>query len=100
MRNAKIVIFSGGHLTCIETIKYAKPSIVIPTQPEQLANGLKLQNMQCAIVAKNAAQLKQALQTIEEKQETFRSNMQKLNATSNKFNGVNRAAEIIEETAK
>jgi UDP-N-acetylglucosamine--N-acetylmuramyl-(pentapeptide) pyrophosphoryl-undecaprenol N-acetylglucosamine transferase len=99
MKNAKTVIFSGGHLTCFETIKYAKPSIVIPTQPEQLANGIKLQDMQCAIVAKTRKQLKQALQTIEEKHETFRNNMQKLNAYSNKFNGVKRAAEVIEETA-
>ncbi|HUJ84728.1 MAG TPA: hypothetical protein VLV84_03885, partial [Candidatus Acidoferrales bacterium] len=37
MRDASIVIFSGGHITCFETIKYAKPSICLPTQPEQLA---------------------------------------------------------------
>ena len=26
MKNASIVIFNGGHITCFETIKYAKPS--------------------------------------------------------------------------
>ena len=38
MRNAKFVIFSGGHATCFEAIKYSKPSICIPTQPEQQGN--------------------------------------------------------------
>ena len=100
MQNAKAIVFSGGHITCFETIKYAKPSIVIPTQPEQLANGMKLQDLHCAIVAKNREQLKQALRTIEEKHQVFRSNMENLNEFSNKFNGLNRATEIIEETLK
>lgn len=100
MRNSQTIIFSGGHITCFETIKYSKPSIIIPTQPEQLANGMKLQDMHCAIVAKNTKQLKQALQTIKEKQQIYQSNVETLNAFSNKFNGVNRATKIIEETLK
>lgn len=100
MRNAKTIIFSGGHITCFETVKYAKPSVCIPTQPEQLANGLKLQNMNCSLVARNEEQLREALRNIEEKRQAFRRNMEKLNEFSNKFNGLDRATEIIEETVK
>ena len=82
------------------TKKYAKPNIVIPTQPEQLANGVKLQDLHCSLVAKTTEQLKRALRTVEEQRQVFRSSVEKLNAFSNKFNGLKRAAEIIEETVK
>src|SRR5690606_9839370 len=65
MRNAKYVIFSGGHATCFETIKYGKPSICIPTQPEQLGNAAKLEKLQCGIVVKNKKQLKNAIEKME-----------------------------------
>jgi len=100
MRNAKTIVFSGGHITCFETIKYAKPSVCVPTQPEQLANGMKLQDMHCSVVARNREQLKHALRTIEEQKQVFRSSVEKLNEFSNKFNGLDRAAEIIGETLK
>ena len=100
MRNAKTIVFSGGHITCFETVKYAKPSVCVPTQPEQLANGMKLQDMHCSIVAKTTEQLKTAIRTIEEQRQVFRSSVEKLNEFSNKFNGLNRATEIIEETLK
>ena len=58
MRNAKFVIFSGGHATCFETIKYAKPSICIPTQPEQLGNAAKLRDMNCSIMLKTGSSWK------------------------------------------
>ena len=61
MRNAKFVIFSGGHATCFETIKYSKPSICIPTQPEQLGNAAKLQDLNCSITVKNKSQLQKAV---------------------------------------
>ena len=97
MRDAKIVIFSGGHITCFETVKYAKPTVCVPTQPEQLGNGLKLQKMHCSVVARNKEQLKVALRKIEEQISFFRSSMEGLNAFSNKSNGLSRAVEIIEE---
>jgi UDP-N-acetylglucosamine--N-acetylmuramyl-(pentapeptide) pyrophosphoryl-undecaprenol N-acetylglucosamine transferase len=96
MRNAKLVVFSGGHITCFETVKYAKPSVCIPTQPEQLANAAKLQNLHCSKIARNKAQLKEAIREIEEKPQFFKSSVEKLNRFSNKFNGLNRAVEIIE----
>ena len=97
MRNAKTIIFSGGHITCFETIKYAKPSVNVPTQPEQLANSMKLQDMHCSIVAKTSSQLIMALQTIEKNRESFRSSVKKLNEFSNRFNGIDRASQIIED---
>jgi uncharacterized protein (TIGR00661 family) len=97
MRNASIVIFSGGHITCFETIKYAKPSICIPTQPEQLANAAKLQDLGCSIVVKNRSQLLQAVREIETNYEKYQRRMEVLNGASNLYNGLNRAVEIIEE---
>ncbi len=66
MENSKLVIFSGGHITCFETIKYAKPSICIPTQPEQMGNAAKLQNLRCSITVKNKKELEAAVQKIQE----------------------------------
>jgi uncharacterized protein (TIGR00661 family) len=100
MKNAKLIIFSGGHRTCFETIKYAKPSICIPTQPEQMGNAAKLQNLHCSISVNNMQELRAAVQKIEEDSQFFRRNIKVLNAFSNKFKGVDRAAEIIESVAK
>jgi UDP-N-acetylglucosamine--N-acetylmuramyl-(pentapeptide) pyrophosphoryl-undecaprenol N-acetylglucosamine transferase len=96
MRNAKLVIFSGGHATCFETIKYAKPSICIPTQPEQLGNAAKLRDLNCSITVKNGKQLEKAIQRMENEKETYDKNMQVLNAFSNKFKGLDRAVSIVE----
>jgi UDP-N-acetylglucosamine--N-acetylmuramyl-(pentapeptide) pyrophosphoryl-undecaprenol N-acetylglucosamine transferase len=96
MKNAKFVIFSGGHITCFETIKYAKPSICIPTQPEQLGNAAKLQNLNCSITAKNKNELEKAIEKMEKDKEAFDRNMLALNEFSNKFKGLDRAVTIIE----
>jgi UDP-N-acetylglucosamine--N-acetylmuramyl-(pentapeptide) pyrophosphoryl-undecaprenol N-acetylglucosamine transferase len=96
MKNAKFVIFSGGHITCFETIKYAKPSICIPTQPEQLGNAAKLQNLNCSITAKNKSELAEAIEKMEKYKEAFDRNMLALNEFSNKFKGLDRAVTIIE----
>jgi UDP-N-acetylglucosamine--N-acetylmuramyl-(pentapeptide) pyrophosphoryl-undecaprenol N-acetylglucosamine transferase len=96
MKNAKLVIFSGGHRTCFETVKYAKPSICIPTQPEQMGNAAKLQKLNCSISVKNTQELKAAVQKIEEEHQLYTNNIKKLNAFSNKFKGLDRAVEIIE----
>lgn len=99
MAKAKLVIFSGGHTTCFETIKHVKPSICIPTQPEQFANAKKMQDLGCSIIAKNKEQLRKAIREIEEGKDFYKSNVQLLNQYSNKFNGVEKAVEIIEEVA-
>lgn len=98
MRNASIVVFSGGHITCFETVKYAKPSVLIPTQPEQLANATKLQDLGCSLIASSRRLLKLAIQRIEENYEVFKNRIETLNKVSNKYDGLKRAVEIIEET--
>ncbi|MCW4054962.1 MAG: hypothetical protein NWE84_08625 [Candidatus Bathyarchaeota archaeon] len=96
MKNAKLVVFSGGHLSCFETVKYAKPSICIPTQPEQMGNAAKLQKLDCSISVKNTQELKVAIQKIEEENKRYIKNIKKLSMISNKFKGIDRATEIIE----
>ncbi len=95
MKNAKLIVFSGGHRTCFETVKYAKPSICIPTQPEQMGNAAKLQKLNCSISVKNKQELKAAVQKIGENK-LFKRNAITLNKFSNKFKGLDRAIEIIE----
>jgi uncharacterized protein (TIGR00661 family) len=96
MRNAKFVIFSGGHATCFETVKYAKPSICMPTQAEQLGNAAKLQDLNCSITVKNKKQLEKAVERMENEQESFDRNVLALNEFSNKFKGLDRATQIVE----
>ena len=96
MKNAKYVIFSGGHATCFETIKYAKPSICIPTQPEQLGNAAKLQDLNCSITAKNRKQLEKAVAKMEKEKETYDRNMDVLSEFSSRFRGLDRAVSIVE----
>ena len=96
MKNAKFIIFSGGHATCFETIKYAKPSICIPTQPEQLGNAAKLQDLYCSITAKNKKQLKKAIEKMQTQKETYDKNMTTLSEFSNKFKGLDRSVSIVE----
>jgi uncharacterized protein (TIGR00661 family) len=96
MRNASIIIFSGGHITCFETVKYIKPSICIPTQPEQLANAAKLQDLNCSVIVKNKSQLADAILNIKDNYQVFKGNVKSLNDFSNRFNGLERAVKIIE----
>jgi UDP-N-acetylglucosamine--N-acetylmuramyl-(pentapeptide) pyrophosphoryl-undecaprenol N-acetylglucosamine transferase len=96
MRDAEVVVISGGHGTCFETVKYGKPMVCVPTQPEQLANAMKLQNLACAIVAKGKQQVKVALRTVEANLSKFRSRVEQLDEVSNRYDGLKRAVEIIE----
>lgn len=96
MRNAKFIIFSGGHATCFETIKYSKPSICIPTQPEQLGNAAKLEDLNCSITAKNKKQLESAIQKIEGNLDAYTANAKALNEFTNKNRGLDRAVSIVE----
>jgi UDP-N-acetylglucosamine--N-acetylmuramyl-(pentapeptide) pyrophosphoryl-undecaprenol N-acetylglucosamine transferase len=96
MKNAKFVIFSGGHATCFETIKYGKPTICIPTQPEQLANAVKLQDLNCSITVKSRKSLETAVAKIENEKETFNRNVAALSEFSNRFKGLDRAVSIVE----
>ncbi len=100
MKNAKYVIFSGGHATIFETIKYGKPTICSPTQPEQLGNAAKLQDMKCSITAKNQKALEKAIEKIEEEIEVYTSNVAVLSRFSSRFKGLDRAVSIVESLKK
>ncbi len=96
MLNAKYVIFSGGHATCFETIKFGKPSICIPTQPEQLGNAAKMEKMGVSILVRNSRQLAAAFEKMEAELDIYTENARRLSEFSGKFRGLNRAVEIIE----
>lgn len=96
MLNAKYVIFSGGHATCFETIKYGKPSICIPTQPEQEGNAAKLQKLNCSIMSKNIKQLEKAVEKMEAQMDFYNKNARSLSELSSRYHGLDRAVEIIE----
>ncbi|MGQ9552314.1 MAG: glycosyltransferase, partial [Candidatus Bathycorpusculaceae bacterium] len=97
MKNAKLIVFSGGHTTCFETIKYIKPSICIPTQAEQMANAKKMQQLKCSIIVKNKEQLKLAIQEIENEKNLYKAKLEMLNKSSSRFNGLDQAVNIIED---
>ncbi len=96
MKNARTIIFSGSHGTCFEVIKHRKPSICIPTQPEQMGNARKMQELECSIYVENPKQLRSAVKEIEENRETYKRSVEELNQYSRKFNGLERAINVIE----
>lgn len=99
MRRAKFVIFTGSHGTCMETIKYGKPSIIIPTQPEQHGNAKKMEEMKCSIYIKSGKELRPAIEKMQDKNNYnyYKRNVEKISQNASKFNGLTRAVEIIEE---
>jgi len=98
MKNAKVIIFSGGHGTCFEVIKHKKPSICIPTQPEQMANARKMDELKCSIYVENKGQLKSAIEEIEANREFYESNVKKVHEHSSRFKGLSRAVTVIENS--
>jgi uncharacterized protein (TIGR00661 family) len=96
MKNAKTIVFSGGHGTCFEVIKYRKPSICIPTQPEQMGNARKLEELKCSLWVENEAQLKSAILEIEQKKESFKTQVEKISEYSSQFKGLENAVRVIE----
>lgn len=97
MKNAKIVVFSGSHGTCFEVIKYAKPSVCVSTQPEQMGNARKLQELKCSISVENETQLRSAILEIEEHKEFYKKHVEKMNEYSSKFKGLDMAVKVIED---
>jgi UDP:flavonoid glycosyltransferase YjiC (YdhE family) len=95
-----MIVFSGGHTTCLETVKYVKPSVCIPTQSEQVGNARKMQDLNCSIVVKNSEQLKLAIEKMEEKKQFYKSNVKALNLYANKFNGPENTVAVIEDLVK
>jgi UDP-N-acetylglucosamine--N-acetylmuramyl-(pentapeptide) pyrophosphoryl-undecaprenol N-acetylglucosamine transferase len=100
MKNSKMIVFSGGHITCLETIKYVKPSICIPTQSEQVGNARKLQDLKCSILVKNREQLRLAIKNMEEKKQFYKSSVKALNLYANRFKGLEKTVAVIEGLVK
>jgi len=96
MKNAKTIVFSGGHGTCFEVLKYRKPSVCVPTQPEQMGNARKLEELKCSLRVENEKQLKSAILEIEEKREYFKTQVEKVSEYSSKFKGLENAVRAIE----
>jgi len=96
MRNAETIVFSGGHGTCFEVIKHRKPSVCVPTQPEQMGNARKLEELKCSLWAENEKQLKSAIFEIEEKRESFKTQVKKISEYSSQFKGLENAVKVIE----
>jgi UDP:flavonoid glycosyltransferase YjiC (YdhE family) len=97
VKNASIVVFSGGHGTCFEVIKHGKTSVCIPTQPEQMGNARKLEELKCSISVENETQLKSAILEIEEKMKFFKNNVNRVREYSGRFKGLERAVDVIED---
>ena len=97
MKKAQIVIFSGGHGTCFELIKHGKPSICVPTQPEQKANARKLADLGCSVYTENKKQIRSAIQEIKDNEENFRRNVARLSEYCNHFHGLEKTVALIED---
>jgi UDP:flavonoid glycosyltransferase YjiC (YdhE family) len=96
MKNAKMIVFSGGHGTCFEVIKHRKPSVCIPTQPEQMGNARKLEELKCSVQVENEVELKSAIFEIEEKRELVKAQVEKFSEYSSQFKGLENAVRVIE----
>ena len=96
MKNARIVVFSGGHGTCFEVLKYRKPSICMPTQPEQKANARKLTELKCSMFVENGKQLVSAIEKIGREREAFIRNVSKFSEYCGRFNGLDATVSIVE----
>lgn len=97
MGNSKLVIFSGGHGTCFETLKYGKPSICIPTQPEQRGNSRKLEELGCSISIESGSELESAIKKIEQNG-SYKRNAERLGNYAANFDGLTKTVEMIEDT--
>jgi uncharacterized protein (TIGR00661 family) len=99
MKNAKTIVFSGGHSTCFEVIKHRKPSVCIPTQPEQMGNARKLEELRCSLRAENETQLKLGLSEIDQNIESFKLHVKRISEYSGQFKGLDNAVRVIENIA-
>jgi len=99
MRDASIIIHSASHNTSMETLSYGKPSVCIPTQPEQRGNAKKLELLGCAVVVEDPKRLKDAIRKIGDDYDFYRSHAEKIGRMVNSADGVARTVEIIENSS-
>src|SRR3989304_5760302 len=75
MRNARLIVFSGGPVTRFENIKKTQTNTCVSHQPEQMGNAAKLQNLCCSLTVKNKKELEAAVQKIQENGSLFKRNV-------------------------
>jgi hypothetical protein len=61
-----------------------------------MANARKLEELKCSKMVTNGHALKSALMEIEEKRDSFKAHLRKLNDYSSQFNGLDNAVKVIE----
>jgi UDP:flavonoid glycosyltransferase YjiC (YdhE family) len=59
-----------------------------------------MQDLNCSIVVENREQLRLAIREIMDKEQFYKNNVKALNRYSNKFDGLENAVSVIEDTAK
>lgn len=69
----------------------------MPTQPEQMGNAKKMQELKCSIYVENPKQLGSAIVELEENRQAYRRSVEELCEYSRRFNGVERAVDVIED---
>lgn len=97
MREAHIIMHSGSHGNCMETILNGKVCIAIPTQAEQRGQAKKIEMLHCGEMAENPNELVKKVEAIEDDYDSYASVTKKLRAKAKEMNGVERTLEIIEK---
>ncbi len=96
MREAHIIIHSASHMTTMETIVNGKPSICIPTQPEQRGQAKKLEKLGCSIAVDKPKKLAESIIKMEDSYDFYKTHIEELMDLTKNANGVKRTVEIIE----
>ncbi len=70
----------------------------MPTQPEQMGNAKKLDELNCSIYVENKRQLKLTIEKIEGNIGFYKNNVERLSEYSSRFNGLDGAVTVVENT--
>ena len=70
----------------------------MPTQPEQMGNAKKLDELNCSIYVENKRQLKLAIEKIEGNIDFFKNNVERLSEYSSRFSGLDGSVTVVENT--
>ncbi len=68
----------------------------MPTQPEQMGNAKKMQELKCSVYLENSKQIRPAIAEVDENRDTYKYNVKALSEHSRRFNGLERASDAIE----
>ncbi|XRO74819.1 MJ1255/VC2487 family glycosyltransferase [Methanocaldococcus sp. 28A] len=100
IKNAELIISSGGHSTIMEALSFGKPLIVIPDldHPEQGNNAKKVHNLGCGIALsyKELYRLEEAIFDITNIK-FYKRNALKMRELAKKYNGKKNIKKIIDD---